>query len=353
VVFLAVDYAAQPLASWPGNKALWREMLRPVEQIDFGRVFAELGMLDEAHPIVKLLRRPILAFPSHLGLSLFLCVYCGSLGVLFWRMGKPHARYGRYWIGSVLVIGAATLSAYAIFPEHGLRRPALLVDLTTVEVLPETGYAHAYGYLGLFSTRGGQYALDVQQPETILRHTFSRGTGQVGEAIEVSATEAFGLRGIGLAPWTLRVFSVESLLPAPLQIEARRHPGGVTLQVKNHSTLPFQGAAVVYQGRLFLLGTIAPGEEIFEELYTTLQPVESKQETVWQALFKLRPATTDARLVYLQEVLLQHAFGEKRLAETHDVPLLIGWLSAPTTFQQAPGGLPCRGMTLVSSRLPL
>lgn len=353
VVFLAVDYAAQPLLGWSGNKALWRDMLRPVEQIDFGRVFAELGMLDEAHPVVKLLRRPILAFPSHLGLSLFLFAYCSSLGVLFWRMGKPHTRYGRYWIGSWLIIGGATASAYAIFPEHGLRRPALLVDLTTVEVLSDTGYAHAHGHLGLFSTRGGQYGLDVQQPETILRHTFSRGTGQVGEAIEITAAEAFGLRGIGLAPWTLRVFSVESLFPTPLQIEARRHTAGVTLQVKNHGPLPLQGATVVYHGRLFLLGTVAPGEEIFEELYTTLQPVESKQEAAWQALFKLRPATADARLIYLQEVLLQHYFGEKRLAETHDVPLLIGWLLAPGTLQQPSAGLPCRGVTLVSSRLSL
>jgi hypothetical protein len=352
VVFLAVDYAAQPLAGWPGNTALWRDILRPAEQIDFGRVFAELGLLDESHPIIKVLRRPVLAFPSHLTLSLMLLVYCGGLGLLFWRMGKRQARPWRYWVGVVGLILGATVGAYAVFPEQGLQRSALLMDLTTAEVLPDTDYAQVHGYLGLFSTRGGRYTLDVQPPESILRHTFSRGVGKAGEAIEITAAASMSMRGIALEPWALRVFNTEGIAPAPLRIEAWGHAGGVTLLVKNHGPLPIQGAAVVYQGRLFGLGVVAPGEEVFEDLYTTLQPVESRQETTWQALFKLRPAAADPRLAYFQEVLLQHFFGEKRL-EAHEAPFFTGWVMVPTTLQQEEGGLAVRGMTLVVGRLPL
>jgi hypothetical protein len=352
VVFLGVDYATQPLAGWPGNAALWREMLQPSDRIDFSRAFAELGLLDEAHPIMKVLRRPVLAFPSHLVLSLVLCGYCGGLGLLFWRMGKRQARPWRYWAGMLCLVLVAVLGAYSIFPEHGLRRSALVADLSTIEVLPDTSQAHMHGYLGLFSTRGGDYTLEAQSAEAILRHTFSRGAGKAGVAIEVSAAESLRLRGIRLDPWTLRVFSIEGMMAAPFQVEARRHAGGATLLVKNTGTAPLQGAVVVYHGRLFALGVVAPGEEIFEDLYTTLQPVESKQETTWQALLKFRPAVAELRQTYLQEVLLQQFFGEKRL-ESQETPFLAGWIMAPTTLGPAVQELPVRGMTLVVSRLPL
>ena len=41
IIFLAVDYSAEPLASWGGNSALWKEILQPSEQIDFSGVFAD------------------------------------------------------------------------------------------------------------------------------------------------------------------------------------------------------------------------------------------------------------------------------------------------------------------------
>jgi hypothetical protein len=353
VVFLAVDYAVQPLSGWQGNKALWHDMLRPAEQIDFGRVFAELGLLDEAHPIVKLLRRPILVYPSHMILSLFLLAYCSALALLFWRMGKPRAKHARYWTALFVLVLGATGGAYALFPEHGLCGAALLLDVGTAEVLPETEYSHVQGYLGVFSTRGGEYTLHFQHPETILRHTFQRGAGKAGEALEVTATEAFAVRRLALEPWALRVLSVESIIPTPLYVEARRHGVGLTVQAKNRGALAIQGASVLYQGRVFTLGTILPGEDIFEDLYVTLQPVESKHEAIWQALFKLRPVGNDPRISYLQEVLLQHYFGEKRLTDASTVPVLVGWVMAPSSLAQESGRGPTRTLTLVVSRLLL
>jgi hypothetical protein len=350
VVFLAVDYATQPLAGWQGNEALWGDILQPTETIDFGRVFAELGLLDDAHPIVKLLRRPLLDYPSHLALSVFLLAYCGMLGLLFWRMGKRRGRYGFYWLGVLVVVMGTTAGAYSLFPERSLRQPALMIDVSTMEILPGTGYTHTHGYLGLFSPRGGRYTLTFQHPETILRHTFHRGAGQAGQDIEITATAPFAMRGLSLDPWMLRVVSVESMTPTPLQTEAWRHATGLTVQIKNQGVLPLQGAFVVYGGKLFALGAIAPGEELFEDLYIPLRPSENKHEMVWQALFKRRPGGGNPRLPYLQEVLLQHYFGEKRLEEMNDRPLLAGWFMAPTSLQQAPGGGAVQGITLVVSR---
>jgi hypothetical protein len=68
-------------------------------------------------------------------------------------------------------------------------------------------------------------------------------------------------------------------------------------------------------------------------------------------LLKRRPAEAHPRLAYLQEVLLQQYFGDKRLAEASERPFLAGWLLAPATL--APAAWPVQGVTLVVSRLAL
>jgi hypothetical protein len=109
----------------------------------------------------------------------------------------------------------------------------------------------------------------------------------------------------------------------------------------------------VYQGKIFALGAIAPGEAVFDDLYPMLRNAESAQEMTWRVLLKRRPAETDTRLAYLQEVLLQQYFGDKRLAEASETPFLAGWLMAPTTLVPTPAAWPTQGVTLVVSRLTL
>jgi hypothetical protein len=137
----------------------------------------------------------------------------------------------------------------------------------------------------------------------------------------------------------------------PLQVTAQLHSTGMTVRVRNQSEVPLEAAAVVYQGRLFSLGTLAPGEELFEDLYTTLQPTESQYETTWQALFRQRPEASHTREAYLQEVLLQHHFGESHLSEASKVPFLAGWMVTPAMLSSSPEALAVRGMTFIVSRL--
>ena len=222
-----------------------------------------------------------------------------------------------------------------------------------MELLPETEYAHMHGSLGIFSVRGGQFTLAFQQPETILRHTFTRGVGKAGKDLEASIAGSFTLQNIVLEPWALRVFSTESMALKPVQVAVQRHAAGLTIQVENRGALPLQGAMVVYQGKLFSLGAVAPGETVFDDLYPVLQNAESAQEMTWRVLLKRRPSEADTQLTYLQEVLLQQYFGDKRLADASETPFLAGWLLAPTTLGPAPAGAPVQGVTLVVSRLGL
>ena len=354
IVFLAVDYAARPLDTWPGNKAFWKDILQPADDIDFGRVFAELGLLDDTHPIIKLLSRPGLAYPSHMLLSGLLLAYCGLLGLLFWWMRRRRVRQARSWAYGGLIIAVVLVVAYGVFPERGLRDPALLYDLSTLEIYSGADSARARGYLGAFSARGGKFDLQFRHPTTLLRHTFHKGAGKAGETLEVTTGgEASAIRGIRLDPWTLRVFSVESMTATPIEIEAEQHSTGMTIRVRNHGAGALEGTVVVYQGRLFPLGLLKPGEELFEDFYTTLQPAESQYETTWQALFKHRPQAAESRVAYLQEVLLQHHFGESHLMEASAKPFLAGWLHTPALLAPSPGLPAVDGMTFVFSPLAL
>ena len=353
VVFLAADYAAQPLDTWLGQKALWSDILQPSEQVDYGRVFAELGLLDDSHPMMKLLNRPILSYPSHTLLSMMLIAYCGTLALIFWWMRRRGGQR-RGWWAVAATIAVMAVGTYVFCQERGLRQTALLYDLSVMEMFDQADahpYARAQGYLGVFAPRGGDLALTFQRPDTILRHTFHRGMGKGYERLHLRLGEEAVLDGIKLDAWALRVMSVDSMVPTPLHVQAEQHATGITIRVKNRGAIPLRGAVVLYRGRLFALGGLAPGAELFEDLYDSLQSAESQYETAWQALYKVRGERMGTLDPYLQEVLLQHYFGDAHLSQVSQMPLFIGWLAAPATLVSAAGTPAIRGMTLVVGHL--
>ena len=352
VVFLAVDYATRPLAGWRGNQALWHDVLQPAERIDFSRVFAELGLLDERHPAVEILSRPVLLYPSHVALGVLLAAYCGVLGGLFWFIKRRRPRPAVTGLAVALLLLAFSAAGYGLLAQHSLHRSALAFDLTTLEVLPGTGYARLRGAVGLFSVHGGRYALPLQQPETMMRHTFTRGAGPAGEALEVGgAAESTTIRHVDLGPWTLRALSLEGMAPAPLRVRAERQAGSLSVRVNNPGALPLHAAAIMHRGQSSPLGTIAPGQAVSVVLPDTPQgPEAPPHERLWQTVFAHSPLTGPRRLAYMQEVLLRHYFNDRRLAD-HDAPFLSGWLVAPGTVQPDAGAPHTWGLTLVVSPL--
>ena len=351
VVFLAVDYATQPLAGWRGNQALWHDVLQPAERIDFSRVFAELGLLDERHPAVEILSRPVLLYPSHVALGVLLTAYCGTLGGLFWFIKRHRPRHAATGLAVALLLLAFSTAGYGLLAQHSLHRSVLAFDLTTLEVLPGTGYSRLRGAVGLFSVHGGRYTLPLQQPETMMRHTFTRGAGPAGEALEVGAAESTAIRHVDLGPWTLRAFSLEGMAPAPLRVRAERQAGSLSVRIDNPGALPLHAAAILHRGAPSPLGTIAPGGTVSVVLPDTPQrPEPAPHERLWQTVFAHSPLSGNRRLAYMQEVLLRHYFNDRRLAD-HDAPFLSGWLLAPGTVQPNAGAPYTWGLTLVVSPL--
>ena len=185
----------------------------------------------------------------------------------------------------------------------------------------------------------------------MMRHTFTRGAGRAGEALEVGAAESTAIRHVDLGPWTLRAFSLEGMAPAPLRVRAERQASSLSVQVDNPGALPLHAAAIMHRGAPSPLGTIAPGQAVSVVLPDTPQGREPPpHERLWQTVFAHSPLTGPRRLAYMQEVLLRHYFDDRRLAD-HDAPFLSGWLVAPGTVQPDAGAPHTWGLTLVVSPL--
>ena len=351
VVFLAVDYATKPLAGWRGNQALWHDMLQPAERIDFSRVFAELGLLDERHPAVEILSRPVLLYPSHVMLGVFLTAFCLTLSGLFWFIRRRSLRPAAAAATVALTLLAFIISGHALLVRHNLHQAALAFDLTTLEMLPGTGYSRLIGVVGVFSVHGGRYTLPLQHAGTMLRHTFTRGAGPAGEALEVTSGESTAVRHIDLGPWTLRALSLESMVPAPLRVHTERQPDGIQIRVENPGALPLHAAAVVHRGQSSPIGTIEAGQTVSVAMPDAPgHPDPAPHERLWQTVFTQSALSGKRRLAYMQEVLLRHYFSDRRLAD-HDAPFLSGWLLAPGTVERDAGAPHTWGLTLVVSPL--
>ena len=234
---------------------------------------------------------------------------------------------------------------------HSLHHPALAFDLTTLEALPGSGYSRLSGAVGVFSVHGGRYALPLQHPGTVMRHTFTRGSGAAGQGLEVAAGESTVIRHIDLGPWTLRALTLEGMISTPLHVQAEKRPDSWQVKVENPGTLPLHAAVVVHRSQSSPLGTIAPGQILSVALPDALEgPNPPPHERLWQTVFAESPLAGHRRLAYMQEVLLRHYFRDRRLTD-HDAPFLSGWLLVPGTVEPDAGAPHTWGLTLVIAPL--
>ena len=102
----------------------------------------------------------------------------------------------------------------------------------------------------------------------------------------------------------------------------------------------------------FLIAPTSAAPSDVDENITLPRRQEQTADRAWQALFRQLPTVSDARLKYLHEVLLQQHFGDQRLVDVSDTPLLTAWIQRPATLRDVAGALPMWGMTFVVSRFP-
>ena len=171
VVFAAFDPGRAPLTAWDGTALLWKTLFRLDDTPNYWKLRRELRETFEESWIAQALQLPLLSFPSHLLLAVFLVLYASTIGFFFWRVGLEQPSLPREtWmlIGLTLSPSAAGRTSSSVsrisnkmpccsrYPPWMSSRRAALADVET--------------HLALLSTRKQTYDLKIAgQPSTWLQ----------------------------------------------------------------------------------------------------------------------------------------------------------------------------------------
>ncbi len=164
VVFVAFDPGRAPLTAWGGTTMLWRALFRLDETPNYWKLRRELRETFDESWIAQALQLPLLSFPSHLLLAVFLVLYASTIGFFFWRLGLESHTARETWVLIGLTLLAFSGGAHLLFREQHIQQDALLFEVSAVDVIPQSRFADIETHLALLSTRKHTYDLKIAGP---------------------------------------------------------------------------------------------------------------------------------------------------------------------------------------------
>ena len=170
VVFAAFDPGRAPLTAWDGMALLWKTLFRLDDTPNYWKLRRELRETFEETWTSQALQLPLLAFPSHLLLAVFLGLYVGTIGFFFWRAGLGSLAARDTWMLIGLTLVAFSGGAHLLFREPHIQQDALLFEVSAVDVIPQSRFSDVETHLALLSIRKQTYDLKIAgQPSTWLQ----------------------------------------------------------------------------------------------------------------------------------------------------------------------------------------
>ena len=167
VVFAAFDPGRAPLTAWDGMALLWKTLFRLDDTPNYWKLRRELRETFEETWTSQALQLPLLAFPSHLLLAVFLGLYVGTIGFFFWRAGLGSLAARDTWMLIGLTLVAFSGGAHLLFREPHIQQDALLFEVSAVDVIPQSRFSDVETHLALLSIRKQTYDLKIAgQPST-------------------------------------------------------------------------------------------------------------------------------------------------------------------------------------------
>lgn len=255
VVFAAYDLTASPLAEWPGNERLWREMLilggGEGSALQLGTPYSgRFAPLEQAVPQMPHLRLPSLPVM----VALFL-VYASVVGpITYWILSRLKRREWAWWIiPSLGIVVSLGVYAYGQIIRGG---DVLVHNLAYVETDP-SGEARIQGVSGFVSQEAGTYRLEGS-PEMWM-WPLSQGV-QSRPDVKVSAQPSITFFEVPY--WTMRKVYAETTksLGGDLRAVARYRDGTLRGEVKNGTRLPLRNVTISMGNRIHRVGSLSPGE---------------------------------------------------------------------------------------------
>jgi hypothetical protein len=357
VVFAAFDPGRAPLTAWDGTALLWKMLFHLDDTPNYWKLRRELRETFEETWTSQALQLPLLAFPSHLLLAVFLVLYASTIGFFFWRagLGSPAARDTWMLIGLTLV--AFSGGAHLLFREPHIQQDALLFEVSAVDVIPQSRFGDVETHLALLSIRKQTYDLKIAgQPSTWMQIVppMSR---DLQLDWHLHQDQVLTIKDTFVPAWGMRVFKGKGLLEFPIETRVLREADTVMVRVTNNSGYVLQHCWLWRGPRIVPLGNIEDGDEV--EGILTVSPDELSrgvQQARWERdlayeMFKGREGLD----------LLRRAVVERSMQETlrsdpawQNHVTVLAWLERPLTMiSVGPGQTGSQRVTMVRMRLPI
>jgi hypothetical protein len=357
VVFVTFDPGRAPLVGWDGTPALWRTLFRLDQPPNYWQLRRELRETFEETWIAPALQLPLLSFPSHLLLAVFLVLYASTIGFFFWRAGLRSVAARETWLFIVLSLVVFSAAGHLLFREQHMQQDALLFEISAADIIPESRFAEVETHLALLSTRKQSYDIKlVGQPSTWLQ-IVPPAVRPLPLDWSMHQNSALTIQDTLVPAWGLRVFKGKGMTELPLETRVLQEADSVMVRVTNKTGLMLNNCWLWRGPRIVALGDLADGEMV--EGVLTVSPEEMTrgvQQARWERdlaheMFKGRSLSDLLGRVMversIQEVLRSDLTWQRQV-------MFVGWLEEPLmAISVNPGEIVSRRATLVRMRLPL
>ncbi len=357
IVFATFDPGRAPLTGWDGTGKLWRMLFRLDETPNYWKLRRELRETFEETWIAQALQLPLLAFPSHLLLAVFLVLYASTMGFFFWRLGLESLGKRETWMLIGLSLMAFSGGAHLLFREQHIQQDALLFEVSAVDVVPQSRFADVETHLALLSMRKQSYDLKIAGPPATWLQIVPPMTRDLQLDWHLHQDQVLTIKDTFVPGWGMRVFKGKGLTEFPIETRVLREADTVMVRVTNKTGYLLQHCWLWRGPRVVSLGSLDDGDEA-EGILTVTSDELSRgvQQARWERdlaheMFKGREIPD----------LLRRAIVERSMHETlrsdpawQNHVMMIGWLEPPlTVISVSPGDVGAQRATMVRMRLPL
>jgi hypothetical protein len=357
VVFAAFDPGRAPLTAWEGTALLWKTLFRLDETPNYWKLRRELRETFEETWTAQALQLPLLAFPSHLLLAVFLVLYVSTIGFFFWRVGLESLAARETWMLIGLTLVAFSGGAHLIFREPHIQQDAILFEVSAVDIIPQSRFGDVETHLALLSIRKQAYDLKVAGQPSAWLQIVPPMSRDLQLDWHLHQDQLLTIKDTLVPAWGMRVFKGTGLVEFPLETRIIREDDTVMVRVTNNTGYGLQHCWLWRGPRITPLGSLDDGDEV--EGMLTISPDELSrgvQQARWERdlaheMFKGRE-TLD---------LLRRAVVERSMQEVlrsdpawQNSVMVFAWVDQPLTMiSVGPGHTSVQRATIVRMRLPI
>jgi len=357
VVFVAFDPGRAPFTSWTGTAALWKALFPLDETPNYWQLRLSLRETFEETWIAPALQLPLLTFPSHLLLAVFLALYASTIGFFFWRLEVTGTLPGETWLLIALALGTFSVAAHLLFRERHIEQDAILFEISGVDVLPSSRFAEVETHVALLSTRKQAYDIHLAGRGFTWLQIVPPPVRELDLDWHLSHEDALTIKELWVPGWGLRIFKGKGMTDFPLQTRVLREADSVMIRVTNKTGFRLRDCWLWRGPRLVSLGDLDDGEDAEGTL--TISPGEVPRgfpQARWEKdlahdMFKGREIQDLLKRAIVERVMQEVLRGRPGLPNH---VTFIAWLDRPpVAVSVTPGAIASHRATLVRMRLPL